>query len=271
MSTLFKKILIAFDFSNQWPEFLSFITSLFPHSFYYLFSVIDSSKFIGRGSTIYEDYVSDLINDALSSNEPVLQEKKIKYEVLIKKGMVVPCIQEVEKKENVDLLVIASHSAVGTKRLKLGGIAREILMESKIPVLIMNSVVPPVTHPRLLNPTTGSQYSYKASYFAVDLSRELEGSLTTLYLYQDTMAKNYLDTINSYAQEKEVAYHPQIAEIPPLEAIMEEAKNHDLIVGSRGYKSFTYKFRFLFREFSLDSTVRNTITLAGKPILLICD
>jgi hypothetical protein len=44
-----------------------------------------------------------------------------------------------------------------------------------------------------------------------------------------------------------------------------------LIIGSRGYKGFKYKLRFLIKEFSLDYIVRSTIILAEKPILLICD
>lgn len=269
--TMFNRILIAVDSSKEWEDFLNYVTTLFPDAFYYLATVIDSSKFIGRASHLYEEYVSELAQNTMARNEKVLQKKGVNYDTRIEMGRVSTKIFEIVESEKIDLLVVGSHSAAGTTRFKLGGIAKDILIDSNIPILIMNYLVSAPMYPRILNPTTGSPYSYRASMLAVELAKELNGSMTCLHILKDEGWKRYLNSVKNKAEEKGVLFNCKKVEGTPLEAILEELKEHDIIVGSRGYKGFKYSLRHIFKEFALDSLVRDSISLGKKPVLLICD
>jgi len=272
MSKFFEKILVSIEPSKEWKIFLNSLTSMFPESYFYILSVIDTTKFIGMGIKLYEDYLSDLIESSMKDYEDILKEKDLKYEILIRKGRVKDNVFDVVRKENIDLIVIGSHSALGVKRLKLGGIAKDILINSHVPVLIMNSLIEPPKKPKILNPTTGSTFSYEASIFALNFAKNCNGNLTILFLIKNEReAEEYFKKIKFEAENLGVKVNYKIVEDDPLKSILENSKEHDLIIGSRGYKGFKYKLRFLIKEFSLDYIVRSTIILAEKPILLICD
>jgi nucleotide-binding universal stress UspA family protein len=272
MSKFFEKILVSIEPSKEWKIFLNSLTSMFPESYFYILSVIDTTKFIGMGIKLYEDYLSDLIESSMKDYEDILKEKDLKYEILIRKGRVKDNVFDVVRKENIDLIVIGSHSALGVKRLKLGGIAKDILINSHVPVLIMNSLIEPPKKPKILNPTTGSTFSYEASIFALNFAKNCNGNLTILFLIKnERKAEEYFKKIKFEAENLDVKINYKIVEDDPLKSILENSKEHDLIIGSRGYKGFKYKLRFLIKEFSLDYIVRSTIILAEKPILLICD
>lgn len=270
-SKLFNRILVVVDSSKEREEFLDYVTTLFPESFYYLMTVIDSSKFIGRASHLYEEYVTELAKSTMERNESVLQKKGVSYDTRIELGRVSTKIFEVVESENINLLVIGSHSAAGTTRFKLGGIAKDILIDSNIPVLIMNSLVAPVLYPRILNPTSGSLYSYQASLVALSLAKELNGTLTCLYLKSDEERKDYEEKMRAEAEKKGVVLKCKVAKGSAVENILDELKDYDIIVGSRGYKGIKYSFRHIIKDFALDSLVRDTISLGQKPVLLICD
>lgn len=272
MNKLFNKILVSIDQSKEWKVFLDYITLLFTDSHFYILSVIDTTKFMGMGLKLMEDYLSELIEKSMKEIQEILKQKGVKFEIIIEKGRVKDKVFEVVKREGIDLLVIGSHSAIETKRLKLGGIAKDILINSHNPVLIMNSLVEPPKKPKILNPTTGSIYSYEATLFSLKFAKDFDGRVTVLYLIKDEgEAKNYFDKVEVEAKNLNVPINPKIAQEDALKSILEESKEHDLIIGSRGYKGFKYKLRFFIKEFSLDYIVRSTITLAEKPILLICD
>lgn len=272
MNKLFNKILVSIEPSKEWRNFLNYITTIFPNSIFYILSVIDTTKFLGRGVKLYEDYILDLIEKSMEDYKDILNQKGVKYEIHIKKGRVVDNVFDIVKKENIDLIVIGSHSAPGVKRLKLGGIAKDILINSHIPVLIMNSIIEPPKNPKILNPTTGSHFSFEASIFALNFAKEFFGSLTILYLIKDeSEAYKYFNKIKIEAEKLNIPINFKIVDNDPIKSILENLKENDLIIGSRGYKGFKYKLRFLIKEFSLDYIVRSTITLAEKPILLICD
>ncbi len=272
MNKFFEKILVSIEPSKEWKIFLNYLTTMFSDSYFYLLSVIETTKFIGMGIKLYEDYLSDLIENSMKDYEDILKEKEIKYKILIRKGRVKDNAFDIVKKENIDLIVIGSHSAPEVKRLKLGGVAKDILINSHIPVLIMNSLVEPPKNPKILNPTTGSSFSYNASIFALKFTKNFNGNLTILYLIRNEReAEEYFKKIKIEAENLGVTINCKIVEDDPLKSILENSKEHDLIIGSRGYKGVKYKLRFLIKELSLDYIVRSTITLAEKPILLICD
>lgn len=269
---MFEKILVSIEPSKEWKIFLNSLASLFPDSFFYLLSVIDTTKFIGRGVKLYEDYLSDLIESSMKEYEEILVNKGIKNKVIIKKGKVSTNVFDLVKKEKIDLIVIGSHSALGVKRLKLGGIAKDILINSHLPVLIMNSLIEIPKNPKILNPTTGSVFSYFASIFALNFAKNFNSNLTILYLIKNEIeAEEYFKKVKIEGEKLGVSMNLKIVEDDPLKSILENLKDNDLIIGSRGYKGLKYKLRFFIKEYSLDYIVRSTITLAEKPILLVCD
>ncbi|MGB9750353.1 MAG: universal stress protein [Caldisericia bacterium] len=272
MNKLFEKILVSIEPSKEWKIFLNSITSMFPDSFFHILSVIDTTKFLGRGIRLYEDYISDLIENSMKEYEEILNKKGAKYEINIRKGRVVSNVFDLANKENINLIIIGSHSALGVKRLKLGGIAKEILINSHIPVLIMNSLIEPPKTPKILNPTTGSPFSYEASMFALNFAKNFNSILTVLYLIKnESEANEYFNKIKVEAEKLNVSVNFKITEDDPLKSILDNSKENDLIIGSRGYKGFKYRLRFFIKEFSLDYIVRSTVTLSEKPVLLICD
>ncbi|MCX8095321.1 MAG: universal stress protein [Caldisericia bacterium] len=272
MNKLFEKILVSLEPSEEWKIFLSYLTKCFKDSKFYILSVIDTTKFIGRGIKLYEDYLTELIEKSLKDYEELLNEKKVDFEIVLRKGRVKDSVFDEVKEKGIDLLVIGSHSAVGVKRLKLGGIAKDILINSHIPVLVMNALVEPSLKPKILNPTTGSQYSYEATIFSLKYAKNFNGNLTVLFLIKDEkIIENYMERVKIESEKLSIDVNFKIFEKDPLESILESTKEHDLIIGSRGYKGFKYKLRNIIKEFSLDYIVRSTITLSEKPILLICD
>lgn len=269
---MFEKILISLEPSEEWKFFLNNLTSFFKESFFYVLSVVDTTKFIGRGIKLYEEYLLELIQNSLKVYEELLKEKGARFEILLKRGLVKEVVFNTVKEKGIDLLVIGSHSAVGVKRLKLGGIAKDILINSHIPVLIMNSLISPPLKPKILNPTTGSDYSYNGTLFALKFAKKYNGEIKVLYLIKDEReAEKYFERIKEEAIRLSVKVDFEIAKNDPLKSILENSKEFDLIIGSRGYKGFKYKFRNIIKEFALDYIVRSTITLSDKPILLVCD
>lgn len=272
MNKLFERILVSLEPSKEWKIFLNYLTEIFKESKFYILSVVDTTKFIGRGIKLYEDYLTELIESSLKEYENFLKEKDIDFEVILKKGKVMDSVFDEVRKKRIDLLVIGSHSAVGVKRLKLGGIAKDILINSHIPVLIMNSLIEPSESPRILNPTTGSSFSYNATIFALKFAKNFNGSLTVLFWIKDEkLIESYIEKVKSEAEKLSVEVKFKIFEEDQLKSILEISKEHDLIIGSRGYKGFKYNLRNIIKDFSLDYIVRSTITLSEKPILLICD
>jgi len=272
VNNLFNNILVSVYTSKAWKSFLNYISFYFPDSFYYILSVIDTSKFVGRGSKLYEAYLSDLIENSIGELSEFLKEKNLKFKVIIEKGRVKDRVFEVSESKNVDLIVIGNHSAAGIKRLKLGSIAKDIIINSHKPVLIMNTLNEPSKNPKILNPTTGSSYSFDASITSLKLAKQIGGSVTTLFLTKDKkLIDDYFKKLENLAKDLNIKIDLKIMENEPLTSILNELKSHDFTVGSRGYKGFKYKLRFLFKEFSLDYVVRSTITISDKPVLLICD
>ncbi len=134
-------------------DILNYLTKSFKDSKFYILSVVDKSKFLGRVIKLYEDYLNEPIEKSLKEYESLMKEKDVDFEIILKKEWLkIRFLKRLKK----DLLVIGSHSAVGVKRLKLGGIAKDILINSYIPVLIMNLLVEPSKNPKILNPRTGS-------------------------------------------------------------------------------------------------------------------
>ncbi|MCO4782371.1 MAG: universal stress protein [Candidatus Cloacimonetes bacterium] len=121
-----KKILVAYDGSTNSNQALEIITqSVKDHQFELEILVVENSNI--------EDAQS-----ALQEAECYLKNHEVKYNCRIVKGPACSCILEHAKATKCDMIAIGSYSSSAIKDFFIGSVARELLEETTLPMLLAN-------------------------------------------------------------------------------------------------------------------------------------
>jgi universal stress protein A len=75
-------------------------------------------------------------------SEVIPSDPTIKYEHRLMIGSPATAIVEMARRENVDLIVMATHGRTGLTRMLMGSVAEEIVRRAECPVLVVKTAVP---------------------------------------------------------------------------------------------------------------------------------
>lgn len=266
---MFKKIMIMVDNSAIMQDVLNYVTTLFPESYYCLYSIVNLGAFSGYYTKIVQTEMRKMSNETINTLSSILESKNLKFNSYIDQGEPVSTSLSYAKKNNVDLFVMETHAGLSTNKIKLGTTTAAIIAHSHIPLFLLGEDLVPVKNPRILHPTTGSRYSEKATYIVAEIAKSMESSLTTLILRGDKeeIKEGVIEIFRTTGVESKFHF----ADKDEIASLIELANSNDIIIGSRGSPRPTYRFRFFVRSFAIDPTVRLTVSFLPKPLLLVCD
>lgn len=267
---MFKKILIVVDNSEIMSNVVEYASTLFPDAFFYLFSIINLGSFSGYYTKAVYKEMNELSQQSLSSLEGILEKKSIHVTTKTQVGDPVSEVLNFARNNSVDLIVLETHAGVSANKIKLGKATFSMIMHSHIPVLLLGEDLKTVPNPVILHPTSGSKYSELATRVTGEVAATWKSTVDVLILSEDTegvrgrveqtlAASGVTGNFSSAAHGKEVS------------AVIAQASNADIIIGSRGSPRKSYKLRFLFRPFALDPHIRLIVAFLPKPFLLVCD
>ena len=112
----------------------------------------------------------------------------IEYGYLIRRGVPAQVIMDLERDENVDLIVLGTHGRKGVNRMFGGSVAESVIRSAHCPVLTLRQREPSQPTQRSLGPAKFlvpidfSVYSYAALDFASSLAKAMNASLTILHV-----------------------------------------------------------------------------------------
>ncbi len=265
------RVVIAADKSPVIMKGARYTARMFPQAKYYLINIVNITDRAIVLTGEYESTLRKMGEESIETIRKILESEGVtKIEHQIQKGK--PSIKILRYARNVsaNLLVMATHSKMGSQALGLGATSRAIIEKTNIPLLLFTPFSREREPKVILNPSSGSKYSFKASMLAVRLAHALGAELITLYLgHEDVNTKFWF--VRDYAREMNVNYSIEVAKGNPGEAIIEYSKKADLMVASRGRPGLGYKFRFLTKELALGKLEREVLGMASIPIMLIPD
>jgi len=251
-----------------------YISNILPNAKYYLLGVVDIS---GESTLLYSGYSADHLDvlesiekEALEELKNLLLKKNVKIEdSRIEFGFPSRTIINYAKKNNINLIILATSSKLGSEELKLGYTARKVIEKSKIPTFLMTpkSECRPIK--RILNPTSGSKYSFRASMLSINFAAHFGAEVKMLHfgrIKNQHMVKSLIDYSNSLNVKIEIE---EFMGENKVHGILEEAKKSDIMIASRGRKGISYKFRYFSSELALGKVEKEVIELSPIPLILV--
>lgn len=268
---LVSRVVIATDKSPGIIKGARYTARMFPRARYFLINVINITDRAIILTGEYENTLRKMGQEAIETIRRILVSEGVSFiEHEIQKGKPSVRILRYARRVGADLIVLSTHSKIGSQALGLGATSRIIIEKTRIPVLLFSPMCREREPRVILNPSSGSKYSFKASMLAVRLAHALGAELITLYIgHEDVETKFHL--VRDYAKKMGVKYTVMVARGKPDEEILRHSENADLMVVSRGRPGLGYKFRFLDRELALGKVEREVLGMARIPIMVIPD
>lgn len=266
---MFNKILIATDNSKLMEGLIPYTATLFPQAEFHVISVINTSSGNIPVTNLLKKTLTNLSEDAVNKAEKTLTDMGIKkLNKSTPSGEPSREILTYAKDNDIDLCVLATHSKSGTQKIHIGHVCRIVLEHIHCPVMLINKPPKQERPKRILNPTSGSKYSHRASIFAATLANNFKAEMTTLYFGKSSRLDEEMEFVKNITDSINVKVNREFCEGDPEECIVKRAKDHDLIIASRGHSGLTYKLRSIIPEFALSKLDRAIIAQVTIPFLI---
>src|SRR6185437_1656688 len=187
---IFSRILVATDFSQPATQALK-MAILISQTFGAKLSIVHAEALVGygidTGAVPLEALNAGLDADKEQINQLVLSEpglSQLKPSVTIAYAMPIDLINEVSRKDKIDLIVVGSHGASGLERLALGSVAEAVLHQATCPVLIVGPQCQPEHYPfrSILFATDLKTTGLRAAQYATGLAERFHSKLTLLHV-----------------------------------------------------------------------------------------
>jgi universal stress protein A len=131
-----RKILYATDFSPMSDTALELATSLAREQGATLLIVHVEEPPAAYGGVAFDYRPEDPREEVLRMlKEVVPTDISVCFEHRLIVGLPAPAILDLARRENVDLIVLATHGRTGVARVVMGSVAEEVVRKSKCPVL----------------------------------------------------------------------------------------------------------------------------------------
>ena len=268
---MFNKILIATDNSPLMKKAMEYTATIFPYADYHLINVINTSDGSIPQTRLMQKRLREISSDALKSGKKVLHNMGITgIKVAMPEGTPSRQITSYIMENGIDLLVMATHSKIGSQEVHIGETAIHSLQITSIPSLIFSCKCEAEIPKKIFNPTTFSSYSVDATMVALSLASHFEASLTT-YHFGKKDPGHAARRVQRRAEKDDVDFELIIDKEASDEKLLEESKKYDFMVGSRGRGGLLYKLRFLFPRLALSSLEKELIADSSIPFLLVGD
>lgn len=265
------RVVIAADKSPVIMKGARYTARMFPQAKYHLINVVNITDRAIVLTGEYESTLRKMGEESIEAIKKILVSEGVTHiEHQIQRGRPSVRIISYARTVGANLIVIATHSKMGSQAIGLGATSGAIIEKTHIPLLIFTPFSREREPELILNPSSGSKYSFKASMLAVRLASTLGAELITLYIGHEDVSSKY-KLVREYAEKMDVKYRIEVARGDPGEAIIEYSKKADLMIASRGRPGIGYKFRFLAKELALGKVEREVLGMASIPILLIPD
>lgn len=268
---MFENVLIATDNSPLMKSAIQYTATLFPDSDYHLINVINTTDSSVPQTNLMQTKMAKMSQDALDNGGEILKEMGIEdIEKNSPAGKPSEKIIEYIENNNIDLLVMATHSKTGAQKVHIGETASHSLEVTSIPSMIFSCQCAAKTPERIFNPSTFSTYSIDASMLAIELAEYFGAKLTTYHIGDGDPGASSR-RIKKRADKLGVDYELEINKGASDKEIIEKSSDFDFIVGSRGRSGWRYKLRYIFRGLSLSNLERELIAESDKPFLMVGD
>lgn len=269
LNAVVSRVVIAADKSPVILRGSLYAARLFPKAKFHVISVVNTTDRAIVLTGEYEDILEKMGKESVEAISRLLSKEGISnVQTKILRGRPSQKILYYARNQRANLIVLATHSKMGTQAITLGRTSRNVIEKTKIPVLLFTPFSKSKEPKVILNPTSGSKYSFKASMLSVRLAHALGARLKILYLGHGNIEEKF-KCVKKYADEMGVEISIEEGKGDPGEAIIKQSKNADLMVASRGRPGIGYKFRFFRKELALGKVEREALALAEVPILLI--
>ncbi len=220
----------------------------------------------------------------IQTKEMLTSEFGIEVQSLICEGDPPTVIVDIAREKKADLVVLGTYGRKGLKRLLMGSVTSQVIVNSPVDVLVVKKPCTECTgeYRSILVPFDGSVSSQKALNRACQLSGIDNADVTALYViprYEEMVeffrsesikkslmqeAQKITDVAKRIASKAGMSIKIEILEGHPAEQIIETVKNlkNDLIVmGSYGWRGIDKAI--------MGSTAERVIIHASCPILVV--
>ena len=137
-----RKILYATDFSTMSDTALELATSLAREQGGTLLIVHVEEPPAAYGGVAFDYRPEDPREEVLRMlKEVVPTDISVPFEHRLIVGLPAPAILDLARRENVDLIVLATHGRTGLARVVMGSVAEEVVRKAKCPVLTIKPAV----------------------------------------------------------------------------------------------------------------------------------
>jgi nucleotide-binding universal stress UspA family protein len=248
---------------------------------------------VGIYPELYEE-LKKIASSSLAKAKTLAENAGIKAQTqLTEQCRPVDAIREAEK--DYDLVVMGTHGRRGFDRFMIGSVAEGALRTSTKPYLLIRQtaeaketanskgIAPGLK--RLLMPIDGSECSKRSVAQGLELAKDLDASVTFLFVFDEHIAAYYGAPGATYVREMYQDYQKAgeaileeakmiaskigvkadvklVKHHKPVEAIVETSKDYDIIVmGTHGRRGFD--------RFMLGSVAEGVLKRSSKPLLLI--
>ncbi|MFW6038141.1 MAG: universal stress protein [Candidatus Saliniplasma sp.] len=269
---MFENILIATDDSQLIKNAIKYTANAFPDSNYHVLNVIyTAEKSVPKTEILMED-LRKVSKMAVDDAQEILDDNGIKkVKKIVRQGVPSKEILRYTEENNIDLIVMGTQSKSGTQTFEIGATCLHTLEYSSIPTLLFDAIVDIKKPKKILNPTSGSKYSFDASYLAIELAEVFEAKIKLLCIKGGKENEASFRRLESFAKQNGVPLEISPCSLKPDKEIVKESKKSDLIVSSRGKPGLKYKLRKIFPKFAVGKLEREIIVEAKKPILFVGD
>jgi nucleotide-binding universal stress UspA family protein len=210
---MFKRILVPLDGSARSEQAISLAARIAhaSHGSIYLLRVIDLFNEVGMHPHIPPVFAQEILEEARIQATRYLVKiarsdllHNIDTRVVVSVGQPASRILHLAEEEHNDLIIINSHGYTGLKRWALGSVARKVLRQSPLPVLVLHEksvalsgLSWEVAHPvRALVGLDGSSFAETALEPAIKLVAALsapgEGELHLVQMVQEPSAEDVI-------------------------------------------------------------------------------
>ncbi|MFW5927653.1 MAG: universal stress protein [Candidatus Saliniplasma sp.] len=268
---MFDKILIATDNSPLMKKAMEYTATNFPYADYHLINVINTSDGSIPQTSLMQKRLKEISSDALRSGKKVLKNMGISdIKIAMPEGTPSRQIIRYITENKIDLLVLATHSKVGSQEVHIGDTAIHSLQVTTTPTMIFSCQCEPEIPKKIFNPTSFSSYSVDATMVALGLASYFGASLTTYHIGSQDPG-HAARRVKRRADKDNVDFELIIDKNASDEKILEESKKYDFMVGSRGRGGLLYKFRYLFPRLALSNLEKELIAESSIPFLMVGD
>jgi nucleotide-binding universal stress UspA family protein len=266
---MYKKIVILIDNSSIMEDVVKYVHTLFPDATLYLLSVINLGPFNGYYTKSVYREMHRLAEKTLNNLELILENEGAKFQTKIIEGEPIHKLLTYAKENNAELVVLETHSGQSVNKIKIGNTTYRLIINSHLPILLLNENLEIKKPLKVLHPTTGTIYSEIATNVTGMLASYWNAEVNAVILRdpKEKIAERIKEILKTYNIEPKITF----PENDKLNFIINEAEAFDIVIASRGSPVPLYRLHRLFKPLSLNANLKTFIAFLPKPLLLTCD